>query len=97
MAISDDSFIVNQETSKAYLASVEENTERELLKLAYSNALTFLLRDEDYKKSFSEAPFDMLLYLRVIQRCFRQKAIISGLLEGKYNTLDQACEDLGVF
>lgn len=93
-AVTSEEFQQRQADATALIAATEDNVDREILKMAYSAMIGRLLRKQPADVEFVFEPVELLETLKVV---LKHKEVISGLISGKYATLDEACKDLEIF
>ena len=82
-----DAFLRQGETWQ-YVKSIQNAKERLLMEIAIAKALSFLATDPEYRRTFAEAPVDLLVYARTVHEFFRRTDIVKGVLDGTITSVN---------
>lgn len=89
-------FTEKQRLAREFIDATEDPLEKEVLSLAYSLMISGLV--QNFKRSDRpEWIFEPVGCLEVLKRMLKHKDLLQGLLSGKYASLDEGCEDLGIW
>jgi hypothetical protein len=76
-----------------FIQSIADPTDRLLVEVALSNAMSALVSDANYQRECSTAPFDLLNFARASRGFLRNKQTLRDILDGKVTSI----EDLNPF
>jgi hypothetical protein len=82
-----DAFL-RQNEAWQYVKSIRDGKERLLTEIAVAKALSFLATDTEYRRTFAEAPVDLLVYARTVHELFRRADIVKGVLDGTITSVN---------
>lgn len=92
--VTDEEFQKRPADAKALIAATEDHVDREILTMAYAAMVRRLMGRPSGELEFVFEPVELLDTLKMM---LRHKEVIAGLISGKYLTLEEACDDLGIF
>lgn len=92
--VTDEESQKRQADAKALIAATEDRVDREILTMAYAAMIRRLMGRPSGELEFVFEPVELLDTLKMM---LRHKEVIAGLISGRYSTLEEACDDLGVF
>lgn len=76
-----DAFLRRKEALE-FIDTVENPTERLLLHAILSNAISFLIFDEEYTREHVNHPMDLLTFIRASKSVLSKRALLQGILDG---------------
>ena len=79
---------LRQDEAWSFVRSLSDPTERLLMELALAKALSFLASDPEYRRTFTRAPVDLLMYARTTHAFLQQADVLRNVMSGKITSVD---------
>jgi hypothetical protein len=95
----EELFAEKQRQATEYLAAIQDPIEKKIMSMAYRLMISSLLQDSARAEKFANSTFvfEPLEFFKILKRMLTHKELLQGLLSGKYATLEEGCDDLGIF
>jgi hypothetical protein len=76
-----------QDEARDYASGIADRSERVWVEYVVSLAIGRLVRDDDYRATYENRPFDLFVLAKVAHATFQDRDMVEMILSGRYEHL----------